>query len=197
MTKLILALGAFLCAAPAMAAPNLDPAAAQSGTYKLDNRHASVTGKIDHLGLSDYTFKFKSFDARYDYDARQPLRSKLQVTLDAASVDTGVAALDTELLGAKFLNVAQHPKISFVSTSIQRRSARQAVVNGNLTMLGVTGPATMLVTFNGAATQGKDQKMGFSGAMTVKRSQFGMTALQGPVGDDVRFAIEAEFIRQP
>lgn len=188
---------ALTCVGGAQAAPNRDPKAAPSGAYAVDTRHASLTGKISHLGLADFSFRFASFQARYDYDATKPAASKIEVLIDPKSVQTGVAALDTELQGERFFNSAKFPQIRFVSTRVEPGADNAGSVIGDLTLLGVTKPATLQVRYNGSAVQGKDQKMGFSGTLTVKRSEFGMSALQGPIGDDVTLAIEAEFIRQP
>lgn len=197
----ILAAGAaILLGAPGLA-PSLAqgpaPAAPGAGTYKVDPRHASVTGKVSHLGLSDYTFRFRRFDATIRYDPARPRDARVEVVLEPASVDSGVAALDTELAGERFFHAAQFPQARFVSTAVDPGDGKRGTVTGQLTFRGVTKPATMAVVFNGAGVQGRDSKLGFSGTMAVKRSDWGMTALVGPVGDVVRLAIEAEFIRQP
>ena len=64
----------------ALAAPSLDPAAAPAGQYVLDHRHASVTAKVRHLGLSGYTVRFDQIDASYGYDPAHPLASKIAQT---------------------------------------------------------------------------------------------------------------------
>jgi polyisoprenoid-binding protein YceI len=172
-------------------------AEATAGKYKVDTRHASLIGAVSHLGLADFTFRIQRFDGTLDIDPAKPESTRLDVTIDPASVATGVPALDTELAGERFFNVAKFPQARFVSTSATRAGANRATVTGQLTLLGATRPVTLDVTFNGAATQGKDQKIGFSAKGSFKRSDFGMTALVGPVGDVVKIAVEAEFIRQP
>lgn len=188
---------ALLAAGTAVAAPDKDVSAAPAGAYKLDSRHASVVGRISHLGLSDFTLKFRTFDASYAFDPAHSQASRLDITLDLASVDSGVAALDTELKGERFFDTAKYPTAHFVSTSIGAVKGDHALVQGELELHGVKQPATLDVRYNGSAMQGKDQKMGFSATLVVKRSAFGVTALVGPVGDDVHLTVEAEFIKQP
>ncbi|MBB6123422.1 YceI family protein [Sphingobium subterraneum] len=174
-------------------AADSSPSKAPAGTYVLDKAHASVTGKILHVGLSYFTFNFTDFDASYTYDPAQPTKAQVKVSLKPASVRTGVAALDTELAGSKFFNVAQYPDISFSSTSITPGSGNKGVMTGTLTMMGKSKTVSLPVVYHGYATLGSAQKMGFSGTLNVKRSDFGMTALVGPVADDVALAIEVEF----
>jgi len=194
--KLRYAFAAFLMAGASVVshAAEADPAKAPAGAYALDRSHASVTGTVSHLGLSDFTFQFSDFDASYSFDPAKPLGSTLRVVLRPASVRTGVAKLDEELAGERFFNTAQYPEISFVSTSIVPRGSGAGTVRGKLTMMGRTQDVEMPFTYNGSAAMGGAQKMGFSATLIVNRSDYGMTALVGPVGDTVKLAIETEFV---
>ena len=170
-----------------------DPSKAPAGIYVLDKSHASVTGSIMHVGLSNFTFNFTDFDASYTYDPAKPEAAQIKVSLRPASVKTGVAALDTELAGEKFFNTSKYPEITFVSTAITPGEGNKGVITGKLTMMGQTKEVKMPFTYHGFATLGSAQKTGISAALTIKRSEFGMTALVGPVADDVKLVIETEF----
>ena len=87
------ALAAALLTAPAAyAAPSTDPAKMPAGHYVLDKTHASLTAKLKHMGLSNYTLRFTKLDADYTYDPAQPAAAKLSVTVDPASLDTSTGA---------------------------------------------------------------------------------------------------------
>ncbi len=195
-------------AVAAALALTLSPAAAQSkdvtaGTYKMDPAHASLTWKINHLGLSFYTARFTKFDATLDIDPEKPETAKLSVTVDVKSIRTDYPFanrkdFDKELIeDAKFFNAGKFPTITFTSTKVEPTGESTAKVTGDLTLLGVTKPVTLDVTLNGAKIHpfAKKPAMGFSGTTTIKRSEFGMTHLVGPVGDEVQLLIEAEFIQ--
>jgi polyisoprenoid-binding protein YceI len=172
-----------------------DPAAAPAGTYHLDKKHASVTLKLSHMGLSYYTMRFDGIDAFYTYDPSNPAASKVDVKIDPKSVDTDSVPFNTEIAG-QFLEADKYPIISFVSTAVHPGAGGKGEVVGNLTFHGVTRPITLDVVFNGTG-QGMmhEQRMGFSGVATVKRSDFGVTKYVPLVGDDVTVLIETEFTK--
>ena len=178
------------------AAPSLEPAAAARGHYVLDPRHASVIAKVRHMGLSLYTMRFDHIDATYDYDPAQPLASKIAVTLDAHSLDTGAEG-DSRQFAREFLDADQNPTITFNSTAIQATDTSHGTVTGDLTFRGVTRPVTLDVTYDGSAPGLLGgHRMGFSATAVVRRSDFGSKAWRGYVGDDVQLVIEAEFARK-
>ncbi len=178
------------------AAPSIDPAAAPAGHYVLDRRHASVTARVRHLGLSLYTMRFNHVEGEYDYDPARPLASKITVTIDAQSLDTGDDAVNKRFADV-FLDAERNPKITFTSTTIQTTDAARGTVAGDLTLRGVTQPVLLDVTYDGTASGLiGGRRMGFSATTTIKRSRFGSTAWRAFVGDDVELLIEAEFARQ-
>jgi polyisoprenoid-binding protein YceI len=187
---------AFLYACPALAAPSLDPAAAPGGHYVLDRRHASVTVRVRHMGLSNFTMRFKDLEAGYDYDPANPGASRIAVTIDAHSLDTGDESVSRQF-AEEFLAAGAHPKITFNSTAIQVTEANHGTVTGDLSFRGVTRPVTLDVTYDGTeANLIGGRRMGFSATTMIKRSEFGSKAWQGAVGDDVQLIIEAEFVRK-
>jgi polyisoprenoid-binding protein YceI len=193
-----LAAAVLLTGAPtAFAQPRMssDPAAAPAGTYHLDKSHASVTLKLSHMGLSYYTMRFDGIDASYTYDPANPAASKINVAIDPASIDTDSAPFNAEIAD-QFLEAGKYPTITFVSTAVHPGAGGKGEVVGNLTFHGVTKPVTLDVVFNGTG-QGMmhEQRMGFSGVTTIKRSDFGVTKYVPLVGDDVTVLIETEFTK--
>jgi polyisoprenoid-binding protein YceI len=178
-----------------------------AGTYVTDLSHSSIIWSVNHLGLSEYTGRFNGFEAVLDIDPNDPEAASLTVAIDPTSVATGYPYTDREDFDAKvsgdanFLNSGAFPDITFTSTDIDMTGAETANVTGDLTMLGVTRPVTLDVTFNGALEQhpfsGRPM-LGFSATTTLDRTDFGMDYLSGrSLGDDVKVVIQAEFGTDP
>jgi polyisoprenoid-binding protein YceI len=171
-----------------------NPAQAPAGTYKLDTRHASLAAKISHFGFSNYTFLMRGLDGEIVFDPAQPTASRVSVTIDPKSVDTGLPDFDKEIGEDPRFFGAQ--PIRFVSRSLEQTGANTGRMTGDLTLRGVTRPVTLDVTFNGAAPNMRGTPtMGFSAVGAIKRSDFKVADhLPGAVlGDEVRIEIEAEF----
>ncbi|WP_245512817.1 YceI family protein [Enterovirga rhinocerotis] len=179
------------------------PSDVPAGTYRLDPSHASLTWRVKHLGLSNYTARFSKLDATLTYDPKDPTKSKLTASVDPASVKTDLTTpkdFDQELRDdPRFFKVAKFPEIKFVSTKLEKTGDKTGRMAGDLTFMGVTKPVTLDVTFNGSFKEHpmtKKAALGFSATGVVKRSEFGLDAMIPFIGDDVSIAIEAEF-QQP
>ncbi|MET3663807.1 YceI family protein [Caulobacter sp. 1776] len=199
------ALAAALLTAPAaLAAPGVSsvkPADLPAGHYVLDNKHAVLTAKLKHMGYSYYTLRFTRLDADFHYDPKSPEASKINVTIDPASLDTATGAdafglkFDKELTGDGWLEVAKYPTITFVSTSIDVGDGQHGSVTGDLTFHGVTKPVVLDVTFNGVGSGmiPLTTRTGFSAMTSIKRSEFGVGKYAPLIGDEVTLNIEVEF----
>ena len=198
--------------APEAAAPaadvNVEYGAA--GTYAIDPTHTSVTWRVDHFGLSQYTGRFKTVDATLQFNPEVPSANRITVTIDPLSVETDYPAdykashADSpyatwnEDLGrnANWLNGDAFPQITFTSTSVTQETANTGKVTGDLTFLGVTKPVTLDVTYNGKANfpwAPDADKIGFSARTVLKRSDFGNATYAPNIGDEVEVIIETEF----
>jgi polyisoprenoid-binding protein YceI len=194
---------ALMTTAPSLAfAAEVDPAKAAAGTYLEDPVHTSLTLKIGHAsGLSNYSFRFEKVDITYVYDPARPTATQVTAVIDPKSIHTGYDRhrtdkdFNAEIYGERFLNAVKFPTIAFKSTGIAY-TGNTGKMTGEVTLMGVTKPITLDVTYNGSATQNGRDKMGFSATGMLKRSDFGFTAMIGPLGDDVTFSIEAELIKQ-
>lgn len=193
---------AFLAFAAAPAFAQAAPIDSPAGEYGLDKTHASITWKVKHLGLSHYTARFASFDSVIVLDPKNPVNSTVNVTIDPRSARTDFPFPEKEdfdkVVAEKFLLAGEHPAITFQSTSLKATGANTGKLTGNLTMMGVTKPITLDVTLNGAITHPfrKIPVIGFSATGSFKRSDFGSTALQGPIGDEITVLIEAEYFKK-
>jgi len=194
-------------AAPAEApAPELGPA----GTYVMDPTHASLTWKVSHLGLSNYTARFTGLAGTLVFDPENLSSSVLDVNVDPASVETDYPAdfkaghpdspfnsFDQEISESDtYFNSTVFPAITFKSTEVTQTGPSAGTVTGDLTFRGVTKPVTLDVTYNGSATfpWAPDQpRLGFSATGSLKRSEFGLDFMVPTLGDEVYLLIEAEF----
>jgi len=182
--------------------PSSDPV--PKGAYVLDKAHASLLFRVKHLGFSNFTGRFTGFDARLDFDPRQPGAARVSVTIDPRSISTDNAPdgfLDT-LSGEEFLDAGKHPQMTFVSRAVDVVSPGQLVVRGELTLHGVTRPLDLTARYNGGYASHPfepNARIGFSAQGSLKRSDFGITAgIPAPgslfgVSDEVEVVIEAEF----
>ena len=175
-----------------------------AGTYQLDKTHASLTWKVSHLGLSNYTARFTNFDAEILFDPKNPEQSTVKATIDPSSIETDYPYpqekdFDKKLVEKEeWFNANQFPEIIFTSTAITLNGDNTAVMTGELTFLGVTHPVSLDVTFNGAMKKqpfSKKPTLGFSASGSLKRSDWGMATYVPNIGDKVMLLIEAEFAK--
>lgn len=194
-TRLLLA-ASLMTGAVAYAAPDINPATMPSGSYVLEKTHASINARVQHQGYSFYQFRFDKFDASYEYDPKDPTASKVVVTVDTKSMNTGYSKAD-EKFPVEFLAADKYPTATFKSNKISITQGNKGTMTGDLTLGGVTKPVTLDVVFNGA---GKDMmgamRSGFSASTVVKRSEFGLTKYVPVIGDEVALAIEVEFVKK-
>lgn len=185
-------IGAIALAASGAAAQEFD---APTGKYVTDAGHRYITFTYSHLGFSDPYLRWRDWEGELDWNAENPEQSSVSVTIDAASIDTGVDAFDGHLKGDTFFDVENHPQITFVSTDVETTGEKTGVITGDLTIKGVTKPVALDTTFNNAGfmQRGNLHKIGFSAKTTVKRSDFGVDAFAPAVSDEVEILIEVEF----
>jgi polyisoprenoid-binding protein YceI len=173
-------------------------ASAEQERYLFDKDHTNILFFVSHLGFSMMQGEFHEYDGEFVFDREDPTRSSVEVRIATASVDTDHDELNEHLRSADFFDSENHPTMSFKSTSIERTGENAALITGDFTMLGVTRPVTLDVTFNKADVHpvNKNYIAGFSGGATIKRSDFGMTYGVPAVGDEVKVMLEVEGIRQ-
>jgi polyisoprenoid-binding protein YceI len=174
-----------------------------AGTYTVDVSHSHVGFKVRHLMVSKTRGRFADFDGTVTI-ADAPLDSSLEVAVRLDSIDTRDAGRDEHLRSADFFDVANHPTMTFRSTGVRETGSGRFAVDGELSLLGVTRPLTLDVTFDGTATDpwGGD-RAAFTATAELDREDYGITwnqALEAGgvlVGKKVEIEIEAELVRQP
>src|SRR5579885_2972589 len=168
----------------------------ESGHYVLDPRHSTVVAQVSHMGISLYTLRFDALSGTLDYDAARPENSKVQASVEPASLDAiPIPGSDPSKEFARdFLKVEQFPKATFVATQLVRGQGAQGTMTGDLTLMGVTKPVTFDVTFVGVGHEPVplpfgQKAAGFMAVGKIKRSDFGSTYLNNLIGDDVTLTI--------
>jgi polyisoprenoid-binding protein YceI len=189
MKKLLCAsVAALACLLPFSTSANAD-----TETYQLDPNHTYVLWHINHFGFSNPSGKWLA-NGTLNIDEKKPQDSKVNVTINVASIDTGIPALDEHLKTKAFFDAQQFPTATFVSDKVTVTGKDTAKVAGMLTVHGVTKPVTLDVTLNkiGINPISEKKAIGFSAKTAIKRSDFGMDTLEPGLGDEVKINIEAE-----
>lgn len=174
----------------------------EAGTFAFDPTHTVVSGVARHLMVSKVRGKFADVSGVITV-AENPLDTSVEVTIKAASIDTGAADRDAHLRGADFLDAETYPELTFRSTRVVKQNGAEFVLAGDLTIRGVTKEVELEVEYSGTAKSPWGQEViGFSAQTELDREEFGMTwnaALETGgvlVGRKVKVEIEVEAIRQ-
>ncbi len=164
--------------------------------FRVDTAHAQVFFSASHDGYTNPVGRLKVKSGFFRFDADDWSKSRVDATLDIASLDMGDKPWNDKLLSAYF-DVTNHPTARYVSTGVEKTGERAGIVHGNLTLLNKTLPVDLKVTLNKAAVNGYTLHYvaGFSATAAFKRSAFGMTRSLKDVGDDVSVHIEIEGVR--
>lgn len=167
-----------------------------AGTWVIDGTHSQIGFTVRHL-VSKVKGTFGEFSGTI-VTTDNPLDTKVSVTIQVASVDTKVADRNGHLLSADFFDVENFPTATFESTAV-RYEGEQLLVDGDLTIRGITKPVTLPVEFGGIAKNPYGQTVaGAETSVTIDREAFGLTwntALETGgvlVGKDVSLFIEIE-----
>ncbi|HYT31455.1 MAG TPA: YceI family protein [Thermoanaerobaculia bacterium] len=164
---------------------------AETETYKFDKAHTLVGFRIRHL-LTKVEGRFKDFDGTIWLDRANPSASKVELTIQTASIDTGVDARDKDLRSPNYFDADKYPTITFKSTKVEPKGNDLYDVTGEFTMHGVTKTIKVPVKSFGFAKMGKTDKAGFEVALTLSRKDYGIEKGAPVVGDDVELNIQVE-----
>jgi len=178
--------------------PGANISEAPAGVYKSEATHAYITFQYLHQGFARPTLRWNEFDATISLDPTNPTASTLSVTIDPASIDSGVEKFDKYLVSGDFFDVAAHPEITFVSKELSQGLTGRGKLTGDLTMKGITKPVTLDVTLNkvGENFRSKVPMFGISATGKLKRSDWDLGLYTPNVGDDVDITIEVEFVKE-
>ena len=173
-----------------------------AGAYGLDASHSHVGFSVRHAMVSRTKGQFAEVTGTV-HIAENPVESWVEVDIPVASLDSRDEKRDGHLLSADFFDAENHPSLHYRSTKVTPADDRRWVVEGELTIKGVTRPVGLDVTFEGGAKDPwGNSRIGFTAHAEVNREDFGLTWNQALetggvlVGRQVRIDIEAEGILQ-
>ncbi|HWC96334.1 MAG TPA: YceI family protein [Candidatus Sulfopaludibacter sp.] len=171
--------------------------------YKIDPAHSSAQFTVRHMMITNVRGAFSGIQGTVSYDPNDVSSSKVNVVIDATTLNTLDAQRDAHLKSADFLDVEKYPTITFNSTKVEPAGDGEINVTGDLTIHGVTKPVVLKV--EEPSMEAKDPwgnlRMGASATTKIKRSDFGLqynAALETGgvlIGDELKLALEVSLIR--
>lgn len=179
-----------------------DPSRVTAGTYTADPLHTLVGWRVNHIGFNDYFGLFGSITGSLVLDPANLAASRVAVRIPIRKITTASAALTGHLLrnssqgGKPDYFGAKPADALFISTSVKPGTdGKSAVIEGKLTMNGVTRPVTIAATFSGAGKNplSRKQTVGFHGLTTIKRSEWGLSGDVPVISDNVELTITVAF----
>lgn len=173
-------------------------------TYQIDSRHTGAHFKVRHMMIAWVSGEFSGVTGAVAFDPKNLDESRIEVTIDAATVSTREPQRDRHLKSADFLDVGSYPTITFQSTKIASAGERSYKVDGELTIRGVTRGVTLQVDSLTPEIRDPDGflRRGAHASTRIERRDFGLTwnaVLESGgfvVGDEVEILVDVELVRQ-
>lgn len=172
-------------------------------TYNFDPTHSNIEFSVRHMVIAKVRGRFGAWSGKLHLDPDHPKTGKVEVKLEAASIDTGVTERDNHLKSADFFDVAKYPELRFESKKVEAAGKNGYRVHGNLTIRGVTQKVVLDVDYAG---QAKDpwgnQRVAFSASTSINRRDFGLEwnqALEAGgvlVGERVDIELEVQAVEE-
>jgi polyisoprenoid-binding protein YceI len=176
--------------------------ATMSGTYAMDPVHSRIGFATRCALVTKVRGSFNEFVGTGHFDAEDPTRSRVELSIRAASIDTRIARRDAHLRSNAYLAVEEHPEIRFASTAVEQIDDRNYRLTGDLSIKGVTKPVTLDVKFADPADDSlRDDSIALEGKGVVNRKDWGVAwiaALEGGgafVGKKITLEFEVTALR--
>jgi polyisoprenoid-binding protein YceI len=173
-----------------------------SKTWNIDLAHSGVNFSVRHMVVSKVRGRFAKFSGKLELNEQDPTRSSVDVRIDAASIETGVAERDAHLRSPDFLDVENFPELTFTSKRVERVADDRYRVVGDLTIRGTTREVPLEVEAGGTTKDPwGNERAGFNARAQIDRRDFGLTwntviETGGVVvGDRVDIEIDVEGVR--
>jgi polyisoprenoid-binding protein YceI len=161
---------------PATTATSTPTFAELAGDYVVDPSHSRIGFVARHAMVTKVRGAFNEFEGKGTFDADDPARSHLAVTIQAKSIDTRNADRDNHLRGNDFFDMEHHPEIRFVSTAFEQVDDQTFRVTGDLTIKGTTKPITIDFEYTGAVIDPwGNRRIGLEGNVTVNRKDWNVS----------------------
>lgn len=176
------------------------PAAAAPAKYEIDPEHFHIGFLVDHAGVADVLGLFLEGEGSFTFDEEAKTVSDIRVVIETESVFTNHKRRDRHLRSPDFLNASEFPEMVFEGKRSEPTGERTGKIDGTLTLLGVTKPLTLDITwvYSGPHPVGGAYVTGITARGSFNRSEFGMTyGLDNKmVGDEVKLILSFEALRQ-
>ena len=166
---------------------------AAADSYTVDSRHTFPSFEINHLGFSIQRGRFNQTSGKVILNPESATGS-IEISIDTASISTGLAKLEDHLRSPDFLNAANYPHITFSSNKLSFNNDKLVAVNDNLTLHGITKPVHLVVDYFhcGMNMIAMKNTCGANATTTIKRSDFGVNKYVPAVADEVHIVIQIE-----
>ena len=186
-----------------MSTQTLPEVTAATTTWNIDPVHSNVEFKVRHLMISNVKGQFKGVTGKLNLNPADLTVSGVEVSIDAATINTNEAQRDTHLKSADFFDVEKFPTLTFKSNRVSKNEDGTLTVAGDLTIHGVTRNVVLEVEAPSAPTKDPwgNTRIGVSATTRVHRKDFGLTwnaALETGgimVGDEVTITLDIQFIK--
>ena len=173
------------------------PLLAESNTWEIDPNHTASQFSIRHLGISTVRGLFEKTSGTVTYDPADPSKTTIDVSIDAATVNTRVERRDNDLRSPNFFDVAKYPTITFKSKHTEAAGSGKLKITGDLTMHGVTKEVVLDV--EGPTEPMNDPmgsiRMGASATTSINRKDFGVNGAPALAGEQVQITLDVELKR--
>jgi polyisoprenoid-binding protein YceI len=177
----------------------LTAAPLHAATYTLEPDYTQCVFRWNHLGFSNPAAQISQGQGMLEFDPANPTRASVQVTLQLATLDTGVPALDEHLRSEDFFEVTKFPTATFRSTKVEPGAGKDRLrVTGDLNLHGITKPVTLDVTVLKVGANPRTQlpTVGFEATTMLKRSDFNLGAYVPQVGDEIKVQISSQGVEE-
>jgi len=171
--------------------------------WKIDPAHSAIHFSVRHMMISNVRGEFQRFEGTIDLDEQNPENTTVDIRIDASSINTREPQRDAHLRSADFLDVENHPYITFKSTRVERTGEKTARLHGDLTIRGITKPVVLDVEHSGILTNPWGvTSAGFEARAKINRKDWNLTwnqALEAGgvlVGDEIKVEIELELLKE-
>jgi polyisoprenoid-binding protein YceI len=172
----------------------LVPFNVRAQTYNLDPSHTTIQFKVRNMLIMNVTGVFEKFKGTVDIDPTDITKSKVDVSIETSSINTGIDRRDNDLRSPNFFEVAKFPTMTFVSTKVEAGPDKEKLkVTGDLTIKGVTKQVVLSV--DAPKILERDLKLGASATAMINRQDFGVSS-GGVIADEVYITITTELVKQ-
>ena len=180
------------------------PSLVSAETWSIDPEHSNLGFKIRHMMVSNVKGNFPAFSGTVEIDDKDITRSKVEVNIETASINTNIKKRDEHLRSPDFFDVAKYPVMTYVSTKVEKTGTDKLRVVGNLTLHGITREVALEV--EGPTAAFKDPwgnlRRGAAATARINRRDFGLNwngVIESGgvlVGEEVAIELELEMIKK-